>query len=60
MSPRDIEQQTFDIISCFFEEEQKPVCHRTGDGGIESDGPGDGNNFTMRTVISSGILCLFN
>eukprot|EP00063_Salmo_salar_P014548 XP_013989383.1 PREDICTED: uncharacterized protein LOC106566081 [Salmo salar] len=45
MSPRDIEQQTFDIISCFFEEEQKPVCHRTGDGGIESDGPGDDDGF---------------
>ncbi|XP_024239904.1 uncharacterized protein LOC112221795 isoform X1 [Oncorhynchus tshawytscha] len=41
MSPRDIEQQTFDIISCFFEEEQNPVCNRKVYGGIESDGPGD-------------------
>ncbi|XP_055774015.1 bcl-2-like protein 2 isoform X2 [Salvelinus fontinalis] len=45
MSPRDIEQQTFDIISCFFEEEQNRICNRKVYGSIESDGPGDGDGF---------------
>ncbi|XP_031682969.1 uncharacterized protein LOC116374427 [Oncorhynchus kisutch] len=45
MSPRDIEQQTFDIISCFFEEEQNPVCNRKVYRDIESDGPGDDDEF---------------
>nr|XP_046168088.1 bcl-2-like protein 2 [Oncorhynchus gorbuscha] len=45
MSPRDIEQQTFDIISCFFEEEQNPVCFRKVYRDIESDGPGDDDGF---------------
>ncbi|KAK6318778.1 hypothetical protein J4Q44_G00099890 [Coregonus suidteri] len=44
MAPRDIEQQTLEIISCFFEEEHALGFRDLG-GCIESDGPGDDDMF---------------
>ncbi|XP_023993005.1 bcl-2-like protein 15 isoform X1 [Salvelinus sp. IW2-2015] len=56
MSPRDIEQQTFNIISCFFEEEHNQTWNRTVKvcERIESDGPGDEPKFVSKTGENDG------